>query len=286
MTQKVNYPLDVHNTYWLGYDDISGQDRASRSKVHPFMVPLIQELQRKRPTWEFHAGTNGNINHSGDVNEVLHTDFEIYDNGELLASITKEFRGSGYIYSVKNHRLAAARKRGVWTNRKHLKDMVPLILKQVYPRTASEIAEEKYKNSRSSVQALNYKAGNAYRVCLTSLAEPALDFITPHWDKFLEAASPSNISEKKQNFHFLRDESRAAHALVMGPHWLIVERPRDVVVKQGADKEAYTSTLESLPNPVKMAMGLLKMTEPDTVVDGVGVRTSADTFYIAYSTEE
>jgi len=33
----------------------SQQDRAGRSKVHPFMVPLIEALQHKRPHWEFEA---------------------------------------------------------------------------------------------------------------------------------------------------------------------------------------------------------------------------------------
>jgi hypothetical protein len=53
---KVKHPLGMHNTYWpVASVDVSNTERAKESIVHPFMVPLIEAIQVKRPHWEFEA---------------------------------------------------------------------------------------------------------------------------------------------------------------------------------------------------------------------------------------
>lgn len=286
MTQpKKNYLLDTHNTYWAAWDDEYNEERAGRSKVHPFMLPLIQQLQLKRPTWEFHASTNGNVNHSGDINHILHDSFDIHDNGEVLASITREYMGSSNVFSVRNHRLAAARNRGSWTKRKNLKDMVPLIIKQVYPRTVSEIAHDKYKTSLSSANSTGYRARQLHTRAVERLSLPALSFLASRWEEFMAAPTGNSMAdEAKANYFELLENAEASRMLETSPHWVLVERPRDIIV-QTKDKEAYTCSMESLPDQVKMALGLLKMADKDTLINGIGIRTDVDTFFILYNSE-
>jgi hypothetical protein len=38
-----------------------------------------------------------------------------------------------------------------------------------------------------------------------------------------------------------------------------------------------------MPDQVKMALGLLKMTEKDTLINDIGVRTDVDTFFILHN---
>lgn len=283
--QKKNYPLDAHNTYWAGWDDEYNQERASRSKVHPFMLPLICELQLKRPTWEFHASNNGNVNHSGDINIIQHDSFDIYDDGEMLASIAREYMGTGCVYSVRNHRLTAARNRGSWTKRKNLKDMVPLIIKQVYPRTIEEIAADKYKASLSSANSAGYKARQLHNRAVERLSLPALKFLKSQWDEFMAVPTGNSVAdEAKANYFELLENAEASKELDSIPHWVLVERSRDIIV-QIKDKEAYTCSLESLPDQVKMALALLKMADKDTLINGIGIRTDTNTFFILHNSE-
>jgi hypothetical protein len=281
--EKVNYPLNVHNTYWPSYDDAVSQDRAGRSKVHPFMAQLIEALQVKRPNWEFEASSYGTVNHSGEVNDILHSSFDIYDNGEKLASIDKEFKNNGHVYAVKNHRLVAARERGLWTNRKNLKDITAVILKNVYPHTVAEIADAKYKASHSSAQSASYKARQLHTRAIERLAAPALEFLSSQWNAFMAVPTGNtHADEAKEKFFELRDNAEAAKVFATSPHWVVVERPRDFIV-QPVGKEAYACSLESMPDQVKMALGLLKMTEKDTLINDVGVRTDVDTFFILHN---
>lgn len=282
--QKVNYPLDVHNTYWPSYDDADSLRRAERSKVHPFMVPLIEALQVKRPNWEFEASGYGTVNHSGELNNIIHSLFDIYDNGEKLASIDKEFKGGGHVYSVKNHRLSAVRQRGSWTSRKNLKDITAVILKNVYPHTVAEIASARYHASHSSAQSASYRARQLHTRAIERLAEPALTFLSSQWDAFMAVPSGNpSVDEAKEKFFELRDNAEAAKVFTSSPHWVVVERPRDFIV-QPVGKEAYACSLESMPDQVKMALGLLKMTEKDTLINDIGVRTDVDTFFILHNT--
>lgn len=281
--QRKKYTLDVHNTYWPSYDDEASQERAKRSKVHPFMAQLIEALQVKRPSWEFEATGYGTVNHNGDLNELLHSAFDIYDNGEKLASIDKDYKGDGHVYSVKNHRLVAARQRGSWTSRKNLKDITAVILKSVYPHTVAEIADAKYKASLGSAQNASYKARQVHTRAIERLAAPALDFLSSQWDAFMAVPSGDpNVDEAKLKYFEIRTNAEAAKAFSTSIHWVVVERPRDFIV-QPMGKAAYTCSLESMPDQVKMALGLLKMTEKDTLISDIGIRTDVDTFYILYN---
>jgi len=189
------------------------------------------------------------------------------------------------VYAVKNHRLIAARERGLWTNRKNLKDITAVILKNVYPHTVAEIADAKYKASNSSAQSASYRARQLHTRAVEMLAMPALDFLSSQWDAFMAVPTGnSSVDETKEKFFELRDNAEAAKVFASSPHWVVVERPRDFIV-QPVGKEAYACSLESMPDQVKMALGLLKMTEKDTLINDVGVRTDVDTFFILYNSE-
>lgn len=285
MTTTIKYPLGLHNTYWKGSDDATMQARAGRSKVHPFMAQLIEALQVKRPSWEFEATAYGTVNHNGEINDILHSAFDIYDNGEKLASIDKEFKGNGHVYAVKNHRLTAARERGLWTTRKNLKDITAVILKNVYPHTVAEIAEAKYRMSHNTAQTATYKTRQVHTRAVEMLALPALDFLSSQWDAFMAVPTGnSTVDETKEKYFEARANAEAAKSFMTNPHWVVVERPRDVIV-QPVGKEAYACSMESLPDKVKMALGLLKLTEKDTLIADIGIRTDVDTFYILYNPE-
>lgn len=283
MTTTIKYPLGLHNTYWKSSDDATMQDRAGRSKVHPFMAQLIEALQVKRPSWEFEATGYGTVNHNGEINDILHSSFDIYDNGEKLASIDKEFKGNGHVYAVRNHRLVAARERGLWTTRKNLKDITAVILKNVYPHTIAEIAEAKYKSSHSAAQSAAYKTRNVHTRAVERLALPALEFLSSQWDAFMAVPTGNSDTDGVKGTYFeIRANAEAAKSFATDPHWVVVERPRDVIV-QPIGEPAYACSLESLPDKVKMALGLLKLTDKDTLIADIGIRTDVDTFYILYN---
>lgn len=283
--EKVKYPLDVHNTYWPSYSDAVSQDRAGRSKVHPFMVPLIEALQHKRPHWEFEAAGPGSVNYTDGANEnpiVLHSMFDIWDNGEKIGGIYREYKGSGAVYAARSHRIAAKRQIGTSKMSKHLKTIVSEVLKECYPRTLTEIADEKYKKSHEAMRQATYRDKRDHLHSIDIMRDSMVAYLASdgRWAEFEAVPDEPNVMQAKAMYTTLAEKARVAADLASTPdHMVLVERPRDFIVKT-FDKPPYSSSLDALPDHVKTALALLKMADNNTIIEGIGIRTAEDTFYI------
>jgi len=279
---KTRKLLNVHNTYYtVAGVDPAAIERANDSIVHPFMVPLIEALQLKRPHWEFEAtgfGTRGVGEYS---NNVLHDTFYIYDNGDKLGTIERDYYGDANTYAAGNHRINAKRQVGMRKKSKHLKVITAEILKEFYPLTIDELAAEKYKKAHSAMQQATYKDRRASIQNIEKLHEPMLAYLTSgdRWAEFLAVQDKPEVMRAKETYYSLAESARVAKDIGGAHHVLLIERPRDIIVKP-FDGAAHSTNLDQLSDHIKTSLALLKMTEKDTLIDGVGVRTADDTFYI------
>ena len=278
MTKTRNL-LNVHNTYYtIASADPTLLDRARDSIVHPFMVPLIEAIQHKRPQWEFEATGFGDRSTDG---LVRHSTFDIYDNGEKLGTIHREYKGSGTVYAARSHRIAAKRQVGTSKMSKHLKTIVSEVLKECYPLTINELAAEKYRKSFQAMQQATYKDKRAHMNSIDIMRDSMLAYLTSgdRWAEFEAAADKPSIMQAKSTYHTLAENARVASDIAVAHHILLIERPRDIVIKP-FDGVAHSTSLDGLSDHIKTSLALLKMTEVDTIVEGVGIRTADDTFYI------
>ena len=279
---KTTKLLNVHNTYYtVNGVDPAAIERAKDSIVHPFMVPLIEAIQHKRPHWEFHARGFGNRGIGDDVNHVLHGNFDIYDNGEKLGSIEKDYHGGTTVYAVNSHRINAKRLVGMRKKSKHFKVIAAEVLKECYPLTLDELATEKHKHAFTAMQQATYKDRRAHIRNVEVLYEPMLAYLTSggRWAEFLAVQDKPTVMQAKEAYQSLAESARVAADIGNAHHILLIERPRDIVIKP-FDGAAQSTNLDQLSDHIKTSLALLKMTEKDTLIDGVGVRTADDTFYI------
>jgi hypothetical protein len=280
---KTKHPLNIHNTYLTyatGADSLA-EARAKESIVHPFMVPLIEALQLKRPHWEFEAtgfGTRGVGEYS---NHVLHDSFNVYDNGDKLGNIEREYYRDANTYAAGNHRINAKRQVGMRKKSKHLKVIAAEILKEFYPLTIDELATEKYKKAHGAMQQATYKDKRAYLNTVDIIRDSMLAYLTSgdRWAEFEAASDKPDIMRVKAAYHTLAENARVASEISSAPHTVLIERPRDIVTKR-CDEAAQSTSLDALSDHMKTSLALLKMTDTNTIIEGVGVRTDEDTFYI------
>lgn len=282
---KTIYKLNLHNTYYTvaGVDN-AATERAKDSIVHPFMVPLIEAIQHKRPHWEFHARGFGNRGIGDDVNHVLHDTFKIYDNGEEIGSIEKDYHGGAAVYAASSHRINAKRLVGMRKKSKHAKVIAAEVLKECYPLTLDELANEKHKKAFQAMQQATYKDRRAHTRNVELLHEPMLAYLTSgdRWAEFLAVQDKPEVMRAKEAYQSLAESDRVAKDIASAHHILLIERPRDIVTMPFGGA-AQSTSLEALSDPIKTSLALLKMTEMDTIIDGVGIRTADDTFYILTS---
>jgi hypothetical protein len=279
---KVKHPLNVHNTYWpVASLDASSAARARESIVHPFMVPLIEALQLKRPHWEFEARGFGDRGSGEHINHVLHDTFDIYDNGERIGNIEREYQRGSHVYAVGNHRISNKRQIGMRKKSKHLKVIAAEVLKECYPLTVNELAAEKYKKAFNAMQQATYKDKRLHLNNVDTIRDSMLAYLTSgdRWAEFEAAQDNPSVMQAKAQYHLLAKNAEVAAHIAIADHIMLVERPRDFVMRV-ADGVAQSTSLEGLSDHIKTSLALLKMTEVDTIVEGVGVRTADDTFYI------
>ena len=279
---KTIYKLNLHNTYYTvaGVDN-AATERAKDSIVHPFMVPLIEAIQHKRPHWEFHARGFGTRGIGDDVNHVLHDTFDIYDNGEKLGNIEKDYHGGTTVYSVNSHRINAKRLVGMRKKSKHAKVIAAEVLKECYPLTLDELANEKHKKAFQVMQQATYKDRRAHTRNVELLHEPMLAYLTSgdRWAEFLAVQDKPEVMRAKEAYQSLAESDRVAKDIASAHHILLIERPRDIVAMPFGGP-AQSTNLDALSDRIKTSLALLKMSEMDTIIDGVGIRTADDTFYI------
>lgn len=284
---KVKHPLGVHNTYWpVASVDASNTDRAKESIVHPFMVPLIEAIQLKRPHWEFASTNGGNRGVNEYSQNVLHSTFDIYDNGERLGTIHREYRGSSNVYAAKSHRISNKRQIGTSKMSKHLKTIVSEVLREMYPRTVTEIADEKYKTSYQTMKEATYKDKRIFMRTVEVVNGAMLKYLTTgdRWAEFEAVEDTPEIMKAKASLKSQAESMRVADDIAKSDHVVLIERPRDIVLK-GSNGLSHASSLEVLPDDVKTKLALLKMGETGTIIPEVGIRTGDDTFYILLKQE-
>jgi len=279
---RFKHPLNVHNTYWpVASADASNVDRAKESIVHPFMVPLIEALQLKRPHWEFEATGFGSRGIAEYSNNVLHSSFDVYDNGDRLGNIEREYYRDSNTYAAGNHRINAKRQVGMRKKSKHLKVIVSEILKEFYPLTVDELATEKYKKAHAAMQQATYKDRRAHIQNVDLIRDSMLAYLTSgdRWAEFEATQDAPNVMQAKAEHIRLAENARVAADISSMNHTVVIERPRDIVTKR-CDEAAHSTSLDALSNHMKTSLALLKMTDIGTIVEGAGVRTAEDTFYI------
>jgi len=280
---KTKHPLNAHNTY-LTYAAGADQvivDRAKESIVHPFMVPLIEALQLKRPHWEFEATGFGARGIGEYSNNVLHDTFHIYDNGDRLGTIEREYYRDANTYAASNHRISNKRQVGMRKKSKHLKVIASEILKEFYPLTIDELATEKYKKAHTAMQQATYKDRRAHMSNVDTLRDSMLAYLTTgnRWADFEATQDVPGVMKAKAEHLKLAESARVASEIGSAPHIVLIERPRDIIIKH-FDRSAQSTSLDALPDHIKTALALLKMIDVNTIIDGVGVSTDEDTFYI------
>jgi hypothetical protein len=103
------------------------------------------------------------------------------------------------------------------------------------------------------------------------------------WREFEAVEDTPEIMKAKASLKSQAESARIATDIASSAHVVLIERPRDIIVK-GSNGLSHTSSLELLPDGVKTKLALLKLGDTGTIIPEVGIRTGDDTFYILTET--
>jgi len=275
-------PMNMHNVFRECDYDFRETPRHANAVVHEFMVPLINELTRRRPTWTFVSRSSSVLSD----NSVWHyARFQVRVGDETIGEIDMDvnWRDGTKSYEFDCRQLRAKRQRGGSTRTKDLKKATKLITENF--RELSYV-EHAHKAEQLTKQAA-YRVQSSRRYAFTQLEGKArpevMSFLRKHWSEFIGSVLDSTMQAELAGLLDAYDESRAADEIngaISAKGTFIKLVDGKYVVKRIGSDEVHAYTNETLPNDLRGNMGALKLVNKDMVIPDIGVRGDEDTFYL------
>ena len=274
-------PMNMHNVFRECDYDARENTRHANAKVYEFMVPLINELARRRPTWTFVSRSS-----SVKADTVFHYarfDVRVGDGTIGLIDMDVNWRDGTKSYEFDCRQLRAKRSRGSSTRTKDLKKATKLITENFHELSYGEHVQKAEQNARQA----SYKVSSTRRYEFTNIENAArnnvMSFLRDNWDSFITSVKDPVLQPKLLPLLELYDEAQAAVEVstqIAAKGTFIKLLGDKYVVKRIGSDEVHIYTNQTLPDDLRGGMGALKLVAEDTVISGIGVRGTEDSFYL------
>lgn len=253
----------------------------SNTQTHPFLLPLMLRLAQARPKWKFVAQRRNLPTPDG---RYALTSFIVYEGGETLGRIWKSYENRGDVVNIDNPRMQEARQRGNSTSTQDLKKAFKLVTKNFHGPTLNEIVKDAIETAHNTVSVLTHRTQVDFYKKYGALSDFLVAYTMNNWDHIkqmaidvgLSPASLDGMSEAYDAYKATRDisntmgENKGATVLIRGDEY--------IVVREGATAIFDT---DHLPSHIKRSVGILKMVDNQTYVEGHGARVSKDKFFVS-----
>lgn len=275
-------PMNMHNVFRECDYEVRENPRHANAMVHEFMVPLINELTRRRPTWTFVSRSSSVLN---DNSAWFYARFDVRVGDETIGWVDMDinWRDSTKSYEFDCRQLRTQRTRGTSNRTKDLKKATKLITENFHPLSYTEHAHKAEQNTRQAA----YRAQSSRRYAFSQLEAKArpevMGFLHKHWSEFVTSIRDSKLQSELAGLLDAHDEAEAADGVnkaigTKGTYIKLVDGK--YVTKRIGSDEVHVYTNETLPNDLRGGMGALKLVTKDMVIPEIGVRGDENTFYL------
>lgn len=285
MTHKVRVPMDMPGVYKRCPDDATHLVRNTNPRVHPFMRPLIEELSKKHPLWEFVSESMGSPN--SDSSFYIYSRFTIYEHGEELGWIdrTSYSRSGVESYAFNNERLNKKRQRGAYNTTKILKQAVKAINENMYGLTIPERLIQARSKTSSEVSSAVYMVNRNYDDVCAKLKAEMIQFTMARWAEFEALPLTGVKADARSKFLDIHERMEGAKPIrdanTHNGGVMVLELNGRFYVQPDSDKtQVFQFTLDELPEYMKMGIGMLRLMDVKGMVDHIGVRVDTNVYYL------
>jgi hypothetical protein len=248
--------------------------------IHPFIKPLVEAVALAHPTWILKCknykffSTNSQILGAREV--------VITEKREEIGRISMGLYNERNCFVIGNERIDKSRKRGSSIRTTDMKKAIKQINKFVTRKSVLEMlvaAQEQASHVAWSVTSSKDKIiGATYNKMMPTIIKLLLE----QWDTLNPQLNITD--EERHNFPKEVNESRLANEIYdcrsNGGGWLVLINELDYAVQKGKGGEVKIFTSEQLPDSIRRGVGMLKLVEDSQIVEGVGLKVNANTFFI------
>jgi len=255
---------------------------------------LLWDLATGKPMWAFYisSGSMG-LNTSGEPNGSLRVrDVQIKQDGELLGTVSSEYHGGSKKIFVANRRIEQQRSRrnsGKMVTSDY-KRAYREIIKNFYRKGPQEVITDAYEALRSNINNMSHNHYRKMRDATITFKEIAGNIAFNNLGMFLQLPIIDDLKTDLQtNFTLAQENDRAHNELsrlirllnpveAEGAAAIVVTLGSSYILSYKGPAEIIAS--DELPEELRAPLGMLKLSETNTLVDGIGVRVSENTFLV------
>jgi hypothetical protein len=246
----------------------------------------------ENPTWEFRVGTGRN-EVSRDVVDrsvvgVRLNRFDVFKDNEQIGSIGRNYRstrmGGDYVFAISSNALKNERERNSEYCTKDAKKALAAIKKTFSNKSMSERMNEALNRAAQVISnERNSKSHNAHRY-MQKLSPTLSSFAFITMQKEFEAYAQSvGMGTVLDEYHNAQLQMMTVDAIqnkfntVEATH-LVLSLGGKYVVKSGDKIDIYDDN--TLPVEMRGKLGMLKLVEPEQMIEGVGCRATTEVFVL------
>lgn len=255
--------------------------------IHPELEPVLDKLMRERPTWRFKS-TQRFYSTSGVCRA---SNFDIYDGDEKLGQLWTEnhWRDDTLRFFFNNFRLEKSRQRSRVSYTTKPGEAVKRIVKAFHLKTPSERAVDAFNDVRSSVQKAVSDNNWPLRRAKSAIEKEMFAYAVKHWDEIkthlttdtkLDFPALVQADRESQEMSAAFDSGNGVTVRIEANSSYLVSRKSDA----GYAVETYSDS--TLPDHLRGSLGLLKLMDNGSYVADVGIRTSANLYFVMDKKDE
>jgi hypothetical protein len=270
------YPMGGTSVVLEVSKEKADHDRHNSAVVHPDMTRFIDAMRTKRPTWRFKS-----TEYVHGIEGFRLMNFDVYDGNEELGRvwIDNHRRSGDTRYCLNNHRLEAARQRGGGSFSTKVAVATKKVLDSFSVKSLAELAVSANKSMYEVVYNAAATRVNNAALARRRAAEALSDYIVDNWEQLRGYAGDAGKADLPELRQLDKEASAIRHAYSNNGGTKVAMHGEQLLMWR--DKaDAKLVGWAALTDKQRANLGILKLVDNKTLIDGIGMRTDTDTFFL------
>jgi len=255
---------------------------------------IMWKVITENPTWEFRVEQYyGQIkSETMDTRpRITVSKFKVFKDGEEVGVIDRDYRydAGGYIFSITSNTIRNERERVGAYRTKDAKKALAAIKKTFNPKSLDERMNDAYAEATRAISRQSSRKRGDYQSTLSNLAPLmkafAFEVMANEFKQYAvrnnQAHQLAKLRETENEMLTVTDiESKFKGA----GSSLVLFTNGKYLVKTGDDIQVYDDN--TLPVEMRGKLGMLKLVEPEQMIEGVGCRATTEVFVVLSAARE
>ena len=255
---------------------------------------IMWKVITENPTWEFRVPEHYGHIKSSTADErarITVNKFKVFKDGEEVGAIDRDYRydAGGYIFSITSNTIRSERERVGAYRTKDAKKALAAIKKTFNPKSLNERMDDAYSEATRVISRQSSRKRGDQQSALHSLMPlmKAFAFVenTDAFKKYaINSGQAHNLAKLRETEAEMLTVTDIESKFKGAGSSLVLFTNGKYLVKTGDDIQVYDDN--TLPVDMRGKLGMLKLVEPEQMIEGVGCRATTEVFVLLSAARE